>query len=187
MEPNNYCLRLLRHFELVQSLTCMLVYEPDITNKRYLMKDITRLPNITNIVLMLKPSEHSFGAGVFHILSMCIGVRKVVVELHHIWTFLERYMHIYPVCPSGCVCEHPSNWKTEELALNRLREVEIVDLRGTEHEAALIKRLFDWAIVLEKMTITFYHSVSESKAKEFFQMLQSFSRPGICMEAPHFA
>ena len=61
-----------------------------------------------------------------------------------------------------------------ELALNRLQEVAIRDLVGTEHEAALVKRLFDWARVLETMTVTFHCSVAESKAKEFFQMLQSF-------------
>jgi hypothetical protein len=69
------------------------------------------------------------------------------------------------------------NWKTEELALNLLQGVQIYKLRGTEHEAALIKRLFDWAPVLKKMTVTFHQSVCESEAKEFFQMLQSFSRP----------
>jgi hypothetical protein len=90
-------------------------------------------------------------------------------------------------CPSGCICDQPPNWKTEELTLNHLREVAICNLRGTEHEAALIKRLFVWATVLEKMSVTFHCSVAESKAKEFFEMLQSFSRPTICMKGPRFA
>lgn len=47
--------------------------------------------------------------------------------------------HIQPVCQSGCVCEHPSSWKTEELALNCLQEVLVCNLRGTKHEAALNK------------------------------------------------
>jgi hypothetical protein len=45
-----------------------------------------------------------------------------------------------------------------------------------------MKRLFDWATVLEKVTIAFHGSVPESKAKEFFQMLQSFSRLEICVK-----
>jgi hypothetical protein len=85
------------------------------------------------------------------------------------------------VCPSGCICDHPSNWKTEELVLNLLQEVDIQELRGTEHEAALVRRLIDWATVLKKMTVAFHPSVSESTAKEFFQMLQSFSGPEICV------
>jgi hypothetical protein len=90
-------------------------------------------------------------------------------------------------CPSGCICDQPSNWTTEELALNCLQEVAIVRLRGTAHEAALIKRLFGWATMLEKMTISFHCSVAENKASEFFQMIQSFSRPEISMKGPHFA
>ena len=71
--------------------------------------------------------------------------------------------------------------------MNRLQEVAIHDMVGTEHEAALVKRLFDWAMVLETMTVTFDNSVAKSKAKEFSQMLQSFSRPEICLTEPHFA
>ena len=88
-------------------------------------------------------------------------------------------------CAPGCVCARPSSWKIEEVTLNRLQEVEIRRLRGTEHEDILIKQLFDWETVVQKMTITFHYSVAESKGTEFFQMLQSFSRPEICMEGPH--
>jgi hypothetical protein len=91
------------------------------------------------------------------------------------------------VCPSGCVCDQPPNWKTEELTLNCLKAVELSNLGGTDHEAALVKRLFGWATVLKTMTVTFDRSVTGSKAKEFCQMLQSISRPEICLQGPHFA
>jgi hypothetical protein len=83
-------------------------------------------------------------------------------------------------CPSDCVCNEQSNWKIEELALDRLKEVEVSKLEGTGHEAALLKRLFDWATVLETMTVTFDCCVAASKVKEFFHMLQSFSRRYLC-------
>jgi hypothetical protein len=91
------------------------------------------------------------------------------------------------VCPSGCVCDQPPNWKTGELALNCLQEVEFCNLIGTENEAGLVRRLFDWATVLETMTVTFDSSVAESKGREFCKMLQSFSRPAICLKGPYFA
>lgn len=85
-------------------------------------------------------------------------------------------------CRSGCICEQqPANWKTEELALNCLQQVHLRDLSGTENEAAFAKRLFDWAMVLETMRVTFDSSVAETKASEFYKTLQSFSRPEICM------
>jgi hypothetical protein len=37
------------------------------------------------------------------------------------------------------------------------------------------------------MTITFDSSVAESKGREFCKMLQSFSRPAICLKGPYFA
>ncbi|CAM0958274.1 unnamed protein product [Alopecurus aequalis] len=175
--PNNYCLGLLRRFKLIQSLTCELFYYADITNQQYLMKDIPRLLNITEMVVSIMTQGHSCGASVFHILRMCTGVKKLALVVYT----AQR------ACPSGCVCDQPPNWKTEELALNRLQEVDLQHLLGTEHEAALVKRLFEWATRLEKVTVTFHSSVSESTAKEFWRMLQSFSRPEIRMEGPHFA
>jgi hypothetical protein len=66
--------------------------------------------------------------------------------------------------------------------LNHLEEVEIGVWRGTEHEAAFVKRLFDWGTKLKEMTINLCDSVSEVKAKDLYQTFQSFSRPGVCMK-----
>ena len=102
-------------------------------------------------------------------------------------TLLCALFQVQTACPAGCVCDQIPNWKTEELTLNCLREVEVSNLIATDHEAALVKRLFGWATVLETMTVTFHRSVAGSKANEFCQMLQSFSRPEISLKGPHFA
>ena len=70
--------------------------------------------------------------------------------------------------------------------MNCLEKVKFSNLRATDHEAGLVKRLFDWATVLEKMTVTFDRSVAESKAREFCQMIQSFSRPEIWLKGEYF-
>uniref|UniRef100_A0ACD5TXZ0 Uncharacterized protein n=2 Tax=Avena sativa TaxID=4498 RepID=A0ACD5TXZ0_AVESA len=175
---NSSCLRLLRHFELIRSLGLVLFYMPDITNTQYLMEDITRLPDLKHLALHIYPHGHSYGASVFHLLRMCTGVRNLVLKFGG----TTHHPEAQTPCPSGCVCDQPPNWKTEELALNHLREVEIDGLRGTKHEAALVKRLFEWATVLEKMTVTFDCSLTKSTAKKFLRVLQSFSRPGIRMK-----
>ncbi|KAM0893287.1 hypothetical protein ACQ4PT_025205 [Festuca glaucescens] len=180
---NNSCVRLLRHFELIRSLRLILVFAPDISNKQYLMEDITRLPDLTHLGLHINPKGHSFGASVFHLLRMRTGVRNLVL------TFVSTTHHheAQTACPSGCICDQPPNWKSEELALNRLQEVEIYGLRGIDHEAALVKRLFNWATVLETMTVTFDRSITKSTAKKFWLLLRSFSRPGIRMKGLRFA
>uniref|UniRef100_A0A0E0LH26 F-box/LRR-repeat protein 15/At3g58940/PEG3-like LRR domain-containing protein n=1 Tax=Oryza punctata TaxID=4537 RepID=A0A0E0LH26_ORYPU len=86
------------------------------------------------------------------------------------------------VCGSDCVCDLPQNWRSEELMLNSLREVRITNLRGTENEFAVVKRLFSWAAALKQMTINFHSSITMSTARELCEMLQSFSRPEISMK-----
>ena len=88
--------------------------------------------------------------------------------------------------PSGCIYDQPRNWRTEELAWNCLEEIEIHDMRGTEHEVALVQRLFHWATVLKRMKIILDEPVTESKAKELHQLLLSFSRPDVCMNISMF-
>jgi len=83
-------------------------------------------------------------------------------------------------CPSVCICGQQANWKTEEVSLNRLEEVEITGLRGSEHEIAFLKRLLSWAALLKTMTINCDNSVAEKMANELRQMLLSFSRTEVC-------
>jgi hypothetical protein len=66
--------------------------------------------------------------------------------------------------------------------LDHLEEVEISGWGGTEHEVTFVKRIFDSGTKLKEMTVIFYRSISEVKAKELYQMFQSFSRPGVCMK-----
>ncbi|XP_020188716.2 uncharacterized protein [Aegilops tauschii subsp. strangulata] len=177
---NSNCTRLLRRFEVIWILKLMLLYLPEITNHEYLMEDIKKIPNTALMVLEIVASGHSFGASSFHVLSTC---RKLLLKLLDV----PGHLVAQTGCPSDCVCDQPPNWKTEELTLYCLREVEIQNLRGTEHETALMKRLFRWATVLEKMTVTFHCSVADSKAKEFCQMLRSFCRPEISIKGQRFA
>ena len=65
--------------------------------------------------------------------------------------------------------------------MSHLEEFEVRDLRGSDHEVAFVKRFFSWAAVLKQMEVTFYYKIPEIKAKELYQMLWSFSRPGIRM------
>ncbi|OEL15134.1 hypothetical protein BAE44_0023847, partial [Dichanthelium oligosanthes] len=71
--------------------------------------------------------------------------------------------------------------------LDRLRDVDILDLEGTAHEVAFMKRLFNWARKLKRVTLI-YRSISLSRTKEVREKLLSYAMPETCislMKYPH--
>ncbi|CAN6196694.1 unnamed protein product [Urochloa humidicola] len=147
----------------------------DIDNLPYSMEDATVLPHTTFLIMEIMNNGHGFGPSSFHMLRLCTDIRRLSLVLHSIRGSESS-------CQSGCNCKQPTNWKTEELLLNRLEEVEISGLKGAEHEVVFMERLFSWAMALKKMKITFDDSVSKSQARELLQTLASFSRPETVVE-----
>ncbi|CAL5091955.1 unnamed protein product [Urochloa decumbens] len=174
---NRACLVLMSRFKVVESVTLALAYPLEINNGHYMMEELTILPEITSLYLILRAKGHSFGACSFHILRICPGIKRLIMDLS------DRFiLKAQAECAQDCICGQPPNWKTEVLMLNCLREVEIQEFRGSEHEVDFLKRLFSWATALKRMAVTFNRSVTESMVKELCQRLRTFSRPEICME-----
>ncbi|KAF8713916.1 hypothetical protein HU200_027897 [Digitaria exilis] len=176
--PNDGFRNFLRCFKIIQELCITVVYMLDIDNLSYLMEDIKMLPDVASLDLRVVANGHATGASLFHVLKMCSGIRELILELSS--TDLE--VTEQTACPVGCVCGQQQNWKTEQLMLNRLQEVEITELRGSENELTFMKKLFSWATMLKKMTVTFKSLVTESRAKELCLVLRSFSRPEISLK-----
>lgn len=150
----------------------------DIANHKYFMQDMPRLPCIVFLSLNVEANGHSIGASLFHVLRMCTGVRKLALAFDVSTKQLEEQTE----CPSGCICDQPPNWKTEELLLRFLENIDISAWRGTENEVAFAERLFSWATALKEVSIIFHESISESIAKGLCQTLLSFSAPERGME-----
>ncbi|CAN6180927.1 unnamed protein product [Urochloa humidicola] len=174
---NHRVLNLWQQFRSIQMLHIELTYPPDnIGSLPYSIEDITVLPRTIFLTLEVKNEGHNFGPSSFHMLRLCTGIRRLSLVLGTS-TGLES------TCQSGCGCDQPANWKTQEFSLNSLTEVEVTGLRGAEHEIVFMERLFSWATVLKKMKLTFdYSSVTKSKARELLQTLASFSRPEALVE-----
>uniref|UniRef100_A0ACD5VMS5 Uncharacterized protein n=1 Tax=Avena sativa TaxID=4498 RepID=A0ACD5VMS5_AVESA len=176
-EHNHYCMTLLRRFERIRTLDLMIYYPPDICAGPYLMEHMPSLPYVTFLALGVVAYGHSFGASSFDVISRCTGVKQLDLD------FLQENELVEETpCPSGCICDEPPNWRTEELALNCLEDIEIRGMRGTEHEVALVQRLFHWATVVKKVKIIFDELITEGKAKELRQLLPSFCRAEVCMD-----
>ncbi|TVU40509.1 hypothetical protein EJB05_13976, partial [Eragrostis curvula] len=181
-------------------------------NMQYLTEDMTMLPDVTCLKLVVNAMGHAFGVRSFHVLRqwrsvkqnregpgllqyqnegwmrrrkynrfiegrenrICSGIKRLVMALSSGCDLEEQI-----ACSSGCICDQPTNWKTEELLLNFLQELEIQEFGASEHEVEFLKRLLSWATVLKMLTVHFRDSVTKSKAKEVFHICQSFSRPGV--------
>ncbi|CAO2205643.1 unnamed protein product [Urochloa humidicola] len=174
---NLACLRLLRHFKAIQNLCLTLAYPWNIDGYQYLMGDMTMLPDIMNLHLAVMANGHAFGGSSFHALRLCPGIRRLLLQLPS-----RTDLEVQTVCSAGCICDQPSNWKTDELLLNHLEAVEILQFSGSEHEVSFVKRLLNWATVLKKVSVTFDSLVTESMVKELCQMFRGYSHPEICFE-----
>jgi hypothetical protein len=84
-------------------------------------------------------------------LSFCV-IQQYQLILNELICF---WFQTQAECPHGCICGQPSNWKTEELKLNCLREVEIREFRGSDNELVFVKRLFTWATGLKRIAVAF--------------------------------
>ncbi|PAN09232.1 hypothetical protein PAHAL_2G011200 [Panicum hallii] len=177
LAQNRACLMFVSRVKVIKHLTLILAYLQKINSYQYLMEDMTILPDTMSLHLILYAGRHSFGACSFHILRMCPGIKRLIME------FCDYFIgKTQAECPQGCICGQPSNWKTEELKLNCLCEVEIRQFRGSDHELVFLKRLFTSATGLKRIAVAFNDSVAESTTKELCKMLRTFSRPEICMD-----
>ncbi|CAN6170622.1 unnamed protein product [Urochloa humidicola] len=170
---NHGILKLLQQFRFIHILNITLAYLQDIDDFPYSMEDITMLPHTTFLIMEIMNNGHGFGPSSFHMLRLCTDIRRLS---------LNTLRGLESSCQSGCNCEQPTNWKTEELSLNRLEEVKITGLKGADHEVFFVERLFSWATVLKKMKITFDNLVSKRQARELLQTLASLSKPETVVE-----
>ncbi|TVU40429.1 hypothetical protein EJB05_13893, partial [Eragrostis curvula] len=174
---NRGVLQLLNRFQGIHSLYIALCYGKKIQNIQFLTEQRKVLCNVAFLKMSVLNRAHSFGACSFHVLRLCAGIRRLSLLFE-----ISRNFEAQSTCPSGCFCDQPTNWKTEELSLNCLQEVEITGLRGAEHEVFFLKLLFNWVATPEKMRVTFDYSISKSRAKELCQKLSSFSKPETCVQ-----
>ena len=52
----------------------------DIENYQYMMEDLTVLPDITFLHLKVDANGHAFQASAFHVLRLCTGIRRLILQ-----------------------------------------------------------------------------------------------------------
>ncbi|TVU40478.1 hypothetical protein EJB05_13944, partial [Eragrostis curvula] len=74
---NHTILELLTRFRGIQDLTLNLAFPRVIGHDQYLMEDITIIPRISFLTLVVMNYGHAFGASLFHVLKKCTGLRSL--------------------------------------------------------------------------------------------------------------
>ncbi|KAG8080186.1 hypothetical protein GUJ93_ZPchr0007g2998 [Zizania palustris] len=163
VELNQNCQRFLRHFSRIHSLMLLVKFTPDVfvavqkispfslvllssklDDVWPLMEGITRLPDITVLYLHLATQGHTYGASVLHILAMCTGISKLILQIQ------ADFEGGIP-CSVNCICHQPPSQGAQNFVVRFLEEVEIKNFNGKKHELDFVKVLFKAAPELRRM------------------------------------
>ncbi|KAL6639250.1 hypothetical protein ACP70R_022980 [Stipagrostis hirtigluma subsp. patula] len=126
---------------------CISFYHDLLDVNRSFAQEIAQLlvPNFSYLEMDLQTEVHVFGPMVLHILQIRPAIQRLKVVLAR--------GKAGESCLENCPCDEPNNWRTENVALTDLEEVEIVGFKGKDHEVDLLKLLFRSAIVLKRVTV----------------------------------
>lgn len=115
-----------------------------------------QITDFSILELSLTQRGHVYGAIVLHLLGLCTSIQRVKVTLDD---FIMG-----DACYADCCCDQPCNWRSQNISLIVLKEVEIQGFRGQDHELDLLKVLLRSATVLERVSLRFSRKVSPSES-----------------------
>ncbi|XBI04437.1 hypothetical protein VPH35_132738 [Triticum aestivum] len=105
--------------------------------------------------LHLTSTGHAFGALVFHLL----GMNRIRTATRRLKVVLQRSA-LKEVCLPYCPCE--SNWRSQTISLDALKEVEFNGFDGADHEFDLLELVLGCAPILKRMIVKLSEETSAS-------------------------
>ncbi|XP_015645267.2 LOW QUALITY PROTEIN: uncharacterized protein [Oryza sativa Japonica Group] len=170
---NPSCDRLLKTFSRIRCLEMLVFIEPHLGGVNPLMEGITRLPDIRFLHLQFSAHGHVYGASVLYMLTMCTGISNLKIGG-------DRYKD-QDVCPPNCSCDRPPNWRdNKDISMRSLREVQMLNFRGKEHELDLLRVLVRVATGIRRIRITCHRSFAAWE--RLSAVIRSFARPETSVE-----
>ncbi|TVU37835.1 hypothetical protein EJB05_11176, partial [Eragrostis curvula] len=122
------------------------------------LTEIFQLPKFSVLELHLHTRGHVYEAMVLNLLKIWNGLRRLKLVINKKVVTLPIY---YEACTPNCPCDQPQNWRSQNIFLSVLEEVEIENFEGSGHEVDLLKLLFRCAL-LKKVIVKLESEVSTS-------------------------
>ncbi|CAL5061569.1 unnamed protein product [Urochloa decumbens] len=119
------------------------------------LQEMFQFPNFTVLELNLRTDGHAYGPMVLNLLSMCTVIERLKLVI-----VPNTYMKDEKCWPS-CPGDQPQNWRSQNISLTSLEEVEIENFKGNVHEVCFLKLLFRGAPLM-KVTIKLAFKVAPS-------------------------
>ncbi|KQK16277.1 hypothetical protein BRADI_1g27940v3 [Brachypodium distachyon] len=149
--------------------------------------------SVCQLSLYLTPG-HVFGAMVLDVLGACSTITRLKVsirpnevicsslwlpDIHILRQLFSEILDNHKSCWGkearhlpNCPCDQPQNWRSENISLIALEEVEIVGFGGTDHEVDFLKLLLRCATLMKRMTVKLSPEVlpSDRGCKEIYNI-----------------
>ncbi|CAL5030045.1 unnamed protein product [Urochloa decumbens] len=122
---------------------------------------IPHLPTVTILTVTIFLYElHSSGDGLADILTQCNNLKYLCLDFKY-YIVTQKNLGL------DLTCHHQDHWKSQEISLAHLKEVEFKGLRGTDCELWLMQSVISSARDLQKLAVSFspnYRSEDRSEA-----------------------
>ncbi|RCV14022.1 hypothetical protein SETIT_2G393900v2, partial [Setaria italica] len=134
------------------------------------LQEMFQLPNISVLELRVETRGHVYGAMAVNLLRICNAIQRL--KLYS--SILQYFRRTDEACPPDCPCNQPQNWRSQNISLMNLENVEIEDFKGSCHEVDFLKLLFRCA-PLTKVTVKLASKVVTSSrgCKEAYNIFKA--------------
>ncbi|EMS52398.1 hypothetical protein TRIUR3_11501 [Triticum urartu] len=114
---------------------------------------------------------HVFGSFALRLL----GMHRIRTATQKLKIIFQR-PDVKAECPVNCPCDEPKSWRSKDISLINLEQVEIEGLEGEDHEFDFLKVVFRCAPMLKRMAVRMSDAVriSNGQCSKIYDIFRAY-------------